>query len=174
MTTLLDTPRLRLRAMVPDDLDVVAAMLADPEVMRFWPRPFTRDEVAGWIQRQLERYAASGHGYWLAERTDTGEPVGQYGLIPTRPELQEQGIDAPDLGYMTRRPYWRQGYALEAATACLGFAFDRLAQTQVYALIRPENGPSLAVASALGLVLMPKRRVVLAGFEHEVFSGSRG
>jgi ribosomal-protein-alanine N-acetyltransferase len=174
MATVLETPRLRLREMALDDLDVVAAMLADPEVMRYWTRPFTRDEAADWVRRQVDRYAASGLGYWLADDIASGAPVGQYGLIPTRPELEAQGIDEPDLGTMTRRPFWRRGYALEAAAACRDLALGRLRGTRVYALIRPENAPSQAVARALGLTLEPDRRVVLAGLDHEVFWATRG
>jgi len=174
MATVLETSRLRLRELSLDDLDAVAAMLADPEVMRYWPRPQTRDEAAGWIRRQLDRYAASGHGYWLAECKDTGTPVGQYGLLPPGPEMQAQGLDGPSLGYMTHRPFWRRGYALEAAAACRDLALDRPGGERLYCLVRPENGPSRAVARALGLTLEPDIRVVLAGFEHEVYTATRG
>jgi RimJ/RimL family protein N-acetyltransferase len=174
MATVLETPRLRLREMALDDLDVVAAMLADPEVMRYWPRPLSRDEAAGWIRRQLDRYAASGHGYWLAEERSTGVPVGQYGLLPPGPEMQAQGLDGPNLGYMTHRPFWRRGYALEAAAACRDLALGRLGRERLYCLVRPENAPSQAVARALGLTLEPGRRVVLAGLDHDVFQAARG
>src|SRR5580692_3148148 len=53
MTFLLTTPRLCLREMSLDDLDFVAAMLADPEVMRYYPKIHTRDEAAAWVQRQM-------------------------------------------------------------------------------------------------------------------------
>ena len=42
------SPPGRLRKLATDDLDVIAAQLADPHVMRFWPRPFTRDESLEW------------------------------------------------------------------------------------------------------------------------------
>ena len=35
---ILETTRLILRETSPDDLDFVAAMLADPEVMRYYPK----------------------------------------------------------------------------------------------------------------------------------------
>jgi RimJ/RimL family protein N-acetyltransferase len=176
MTVILETPRLRLRELTPGDLDAVSPMLAHPEVMRFWPRPFTRDEAAEWVRRQLDRYAEFGHGYWLAEERATGEPVGQYGLLPLPPDLTAQGLDGPNLGYITHRPYWRRGYALEAAAACLDLALgpDRPHWRRVYATIRPENAPSRAVALALGMTLVPGRRAVLAGLEHEVYVKTAG
>ncbi len=43
MKVVLETPRLVLRELSLADLDFVAAMLAHPEVMKFWPRPYRRD-----------------------------------------------------------------------------------------------------------------------------------
>src|SRR6266568_1549358 len=48
MITVLETERLRLREMVPADLDFVATMLADPEVTYYYERRFNRDEANVW------------------------------------------------------------------------------------------------------------------------------
>jgi hypothetical protein len=32
--------------------DFIAEMLAHPEVMRFWPKCYDRDEAADWVMRQ--------------------------------------------------------------------------------------------------------------------------
>jgi len=63
------------------DLDFVAAMLSHPEVMRYWPKCYNRDEAADWIRRQQERYARHGVGYWVAIEKATNQPVGQAGLL---------------------------------------------------------------------------------------------
>jgi RimJ/RimL family protein N-acetyltransferase len=52
---ILETNRLTLREITPGDLDFFAEMMADPEVMRFFPKANTRDEVRAWIDRQLAR-----------------------------------------------------------------------------------------------------------------------
>src|ERR671917_591908 len=109
--TVLETPRLILRELDPDDLDFVAALLADPEVMRYWPRPYTREEAEAWVRRQRERYARDRHGYWLAVEKATGQPVGQAGLLT----VEVEGVEEPALGYIIHRPFWRRGFAVEAA-----------------------------------------------------------
>ena len=58
----LTTPRLHLREMTQDDLDIVAGMLGDAEVMRFYPKVLSRAEAAQWIDRQIDRYRQDGHG----------------------------------------------------------------------------------------------------------------
>ena len=163
MTTILETDRLRLREMVPADLDFVAIMLADPEVTRYYERRFTRDESAAWLNRQLERYAADGHGLWLVVERGTGSPVGQIGLA-----MQEvEGARRPEIGWLLHRPFWGKGYATEAGVATRDAAFTRWGYREVISLIRPINHPSRRVAERVGL--HPGPVVQFHGFEHIMY-----
>src|SRR5258708_3893116 len=167
MHPILQTPRLVFREMSLADLDFVAAMLADPEVMRFYPKCYSRDEAEAWIQRNLDRYARDGHGRWLVLDRATGEPRGQVGLV-----MQEvEGTLEPEVGYLIHRPFWRQGLAAEAARATRDYAFGVLGKRRVISLIRPENVPSQGVARKIGMRPEP-RTVQHGGFEHLVFSVS--
>ncbi len=168
MNPILVTPRLALREMSPDDLDFVAAMLADPEVMRFYPKCYSREEAEGWVRRQLDRYARYGHGLWLVLDRRLGQPVGQVGLTVQTVE----GVEEPEIGYLIHRPFWRRGFATEAATATRDHAFTALGKPRVISLIRPENLPSQGVARKLRME--PGGRMVMhGGFPHLVFSISR-
>ncbi len=169
MTTILETQRLVLREMTLGDLDFIAGMLADPEVMRYYPRPLDRDGALQWVRRQLGRYDTHGYGFWLILDRGSNRPVGQAGLIPPR---GIEGADETDLGYLIDRPHWRLGLATEAAAACRDHAFDVLGRPRLICLIRPENVPSQGVARKIGLAPV-EHRVELAGFEHLVFSGER-
>ena len=160
----LETPRLVLRGMCSDDLGFVASMLAHPEVMRFWPAPYPRSEAEAWIRRQVERYARGGYGYRLLLEKATGQPVGQAGLL--RQWLD--GVEETGLSYMVHRPFWRRGFAAEAAAACLDHAFEVQGEHRVVALIRPDNVPSQGVARSLGM--RPEGSTVYAGFEHTVYA----
>ena len=168
MKTILETPRLVLREMTLDDLDFVAAMLAHPEVMRFYPKRYSRAEAEVWLNRQLTRYARHGHGLWLVVEKAGGEPVGQIGLL-----IQNiGGVDEKEVGYLLHRPYWGRGLATEAAAACCDYAFTRFDRARVFALIRPENEPSQRVAQRLGMTPGPET-IVHSGFAHLVFSAAR-
>src|SRR5207248_7263753 len=99
---------------------------------------YTRTEAQAWLDRQLWRYAQHGHGLWLVESRDSGEPVGQVGLA-----LQEvDGVQEPEIGYMIHRPFWRHGFAAEAALGVRSHAFEVRGLERVISLIRPENEPS--------------------------------
>ena len=163
---ILTTSRLTLREMSVGDLDFVATMLADPEVMRFYPKCYSRAEAEMWVRRQLERYIRHGHGLWLVLQTKSGEPVGQVGLT-----VQEvDGVEEPEVGYLIHRPFWRQGFASEAALATRDYAFHTLKKPRVISLIRPENVPSRGVAAKMGMAI--EKRTMRAGFEHLVFAVS--
>ena len=76
------TQRLVFRQMTPDDLDDMTALLGDPEVMRYYPRPKDRDEALGWIGWNQRLYRDEGFGLWLITLRATGEFVGDCGLTP--------------------------------------------------------------------------------------------
>jgi RimJ/RimL family protein N-acetyltransferase len=167
MKTVLETPRLVLRELTPDDLDFMASMLAHPEVMRYYPKCYSRDEAEAWVRRQMARYAEHGHGGWLAVDKATGELRGQVGLVPQNLD----GVWEAEIGYLIHRPFWRQGLASEAAAACRDYAFNVLNRSRVISLIRPENLPSQGVARKIGLSPGPHR--THGGFDHVVWSRSR-
>ena len=164
----LETRRLMLCELEPEDLDAILPMMSDPEAMRFWPQPYTRESTAAWISHQIERYAEDGCGYWLARDLHTGAVIGQAGVL-----LHDLGGLEPDagLGFIIHRPYWRQGYAFEAASACVDWAFRALDVTRVVALIRPENLPSRAVARKLGM--HSEREIDYKGLTHTVYVTER-
>jgi RimJ/RimL family protein N-acetyltransferase len=160
----LETPRLVLREMALDDLDFVATMLAHPEVMRYYPKCYSRAEAEEWVRRQIGRYNSHGHGLWLVSDKATGEPVGQVGLTPQVVD----GVEEPEIGYLIHHPFWRRGLASEAAAGVRDFAFSVLRKPHVISLVRPENIPSQGVARKIGM--QPERMTRYAGFDHLVFA----
>jgi RimJ/RimL family protein N-acetyltransferase len=147
-----------------DDLDFVAEMLSDPQVMRFYPSLYNRKESNAWLERQMRRYEEYGHGLWLVVESSSAKPVGQVGLA-----MQEvDGTLEAEIGYLIHRPHWRRGFATEAGLGVRRHAFEVLGKHRVISLIRPENTPSQGVARKLGMV--PEREVDFRGFRHIVFS----
>lgn len=141
------TPRLILRELEAGDLDFVASMLADEEVMRFYPQIYQRTDAEAWLNRQRMRYQRDGHALWLVVDRRSNEPLGQVGLIT---QLIE-GVPTREIGYLVNRPHWRRGIATEAAQAVRDHAFAAQDLPCVVAQIRPMNWPSRGVAAKLGM-----------------------
>ena len=167
MRVILETPRLWLRELSLDDLDFIAELLAHPEVMHFWPKPYTREGAETWILKTQEHYLRDGYGYWLAVDKASRQPIGQAGLL----RQDVDGIIEAGIGYIIHRPFWRQGYATEAAAHCRDYAFDVLGKERIVVLVRPENVVSQSVARRIGG--KPEREINFAGFGHTVFGLSR-
>ena len=163
MNVILETSRLGLRELVPEDLDFVAEMLGDPQVMRYYPKTYDRIEAQGCMGHQIEKYRRDGHGLWRVSLRESDLPVGLVGLV--HQEVDGQSFD--EIGYLIHHPYQRRGYATEAALGVRRFAFEVRRLPHVVSLVRPENVPSVAVAQKLGMT--PEREIRFGGFRHLVY-----
>ena len=143
---ILETERLVLREMAPDDYDSLCVILQDPKVMYAYEHAFSDKEVSEWLERQLIRYAKDGCGLWAVIRKG-GDVIGQCGVT-----MQDIGTGTvPEVGYLFARALWHHGYATEAARACRDWAFGNLGVNEVYSIIRENNLPSRRVAERNGM-----------------------
>ena len=165
-SVVVETPRLRLRRMTPEDLDSLIKVFGDPETMRFYPAPFSREQVESWIEWNLRNYEVHGYGLWAVILKWSGEVVGDCGLTWQRVGYSEDR--ELEIGWHTRRDLWNQGIATEAALTVRDYAFEVLARTRLIAIIDPENQASQAVARKLGMTL--ERTNTLHGNERVIFA----
>lgn len=147
MAVILETKRLRLREYTHGDLDDLAGMFADEELMRFYIRPKSRAESLAWIDWNLGMYKEHGFGLRVMESLDTSEFVGDCGLTPQTVD----GVTDIEVGWHTKREYWNQGLATEAASACGDRAFNDLGLKRLISIIHPDNIVSRRVAEKLGI-----------------------
>ena len=109
----LETKRLLLREMKPDDFQALFLVLGNPETMWHYPYTFDGQHVKDWIERNINRYQKDGFGLWAVCLKQSGEVIGDCGLT-----LQNiNGKTLPEIGYHIRRDCQRKGYASEAARA---------------------------------------------------------
>ncbi|HYI46622.1 MAG TPA: GNAT family N-acetyltransferase [Actinomycetota bacterium] len=161
---LLETDRLRLRPLAEHDLDALHAVLGDPELMRYYPAPFSLADTGEWIDKQLARYTRDGFGLWAMELEETGEMIGDCGLT-----IQDvDGVGHVEVGWHVRRDMCNQGFATEAAKACRDFAFGEMGLTRLISLVRPENLASCRVAEKLGMTVFG-HTVRGPGWDHRIY-----
>lgn len=168
---ILETERLILREMTPDDLPALRAILQDDEVMYAYEGAFSEEEVQNWLNRMLTRYREHGFGLWAVVLKETGGMVGQCGLT-----LQDcGGRQLLEVGYLFQKAYWHHGYAAESAIACKNYAFDKLGADEVYSIIRDTNSASQRVAVCNGMTCTERFVKHYRGVDmpHLVFSVKR-
>ncbi len=73
MRTILETQRLILRELCPNDFHEVCKLLQDNEVMYAYEGAFNGTEVREWLDRQIKRYAEDKVGLWGAVLKENGE-----------------------------------------------------------------------------------------------------
>lgn len=141
------TERLLLREWRENDRDAWAALVADPEVMRWFPSTLDRASADLAFDRLSVGLLDRGWGLFALEHD--GRFIGFTGLaVP--------GFDAPfmpavEIGWRLSRDAWGQGFATEAATAVLDLAFGELGMSEVVSFTTVGNARSRAVMVRLGM-----------------------
>ena len=91
----METQRLLLREMNPEDFEALFRVLGDPVIMQHYPYAFDEQCVRSWIERNMNRYRENGFGLWAVCLKNTGEMIGDCGLT-----LQNiDGKMLPEIGY---------------------------------------------------------------------------
>jgi RimJ/RimL family protein N-acetyltransferase len=143
---ILDTERLRLRTLGPDDAPFYLEVVNDPAFIQFIgdrnirTLDGARTAIA---EGPMAMQAALGHSLYVVELKD-GTPIGMSGLIKreTLPEV--------DLGYAFLPRFRGMGYAVEAAAALLEYA-PAIGIRRLLAITSPGNSPSNALLLQIGM-----------------------
>jgi len=145
----IETPRLRLRPWRTEDFEPFARLNASAEVMRYFPRTLTQAESHALMQKFQGLIELNGWGFWAIELKQAQRFIGFCGLH-FQPDMFEFS-PCTEIGWRLDAEYWHQGYATEAAEACLHFAFDILKLEEVVAFTAKQNSPSEALMQRLGM-----------------------
>ena len=150
----LRTPRLALRQWRPGDFESFAALNADPEVMRFFSAPMTREESDALAQRAERDITERGWGLWAVEAEGSAPFIGFVGLAV--PSFDAHFTPAVEVGWRLSREQWGNGYATEAARAATAFGFDELGLDEIVSFTSVVNEPSRRVMERLGMTHDPQ------------------
>lgn len=142
----IETDRLYLRKLGFSDIEDMARILKNEQVMYAWEHAFSDEEVQSWLLNNLRRYEEDGFGYFAVTEKATGAFIGMAG--PLMEDID--GSKVPGIGYIFDNAYWKQGFGAEAARGSIEYLLKR-GYKRIVAEIRPENISSRQVAEKLGM-----------------------
>ena len=141
----IETERLRLRMLRDSDLDDLAALFADPDVMRYVGngQPTDRAEAEKALASIISHWEREGFGRWAIEDKHTNEFLGYGGLRSLS--------GTPEVVYHFARRHWGKGFATETARASLAFGFNEKGFDRIVAIAKPGNAASIHVMEKIGM-----------------------
>jgi ribosomal-protein-alanine N-acetyltransferase len=144
---ILETPRLCLRPFRAGDVDGLHALYGDPEAMRYWTFPPSRDraETARRLRWHLGTYGRATNALWAVVPRRGRRCIGMVTYLHGEPHHRRL-----EIGYIIARAHWGRGLAQEAVGAVLRHCIDTLGTHRFEALIAPGNRASRRLAERLG------------------------
>ena len=150
----LETERLLLRAILPDDLAPHAAAVADPAVVRYiGGTPLSREEAWRKLSAAHAMWSLLGYGYWAVARKQDGAYLGITGFADFKRSMTPSIEGLPEMGWVFAPHAHGKGYASEAVAAGLEWADEALQGQEITAIIDPGNTPSIRVAEKAGFTV---------------------
>ena len=158
MKLVFESERLRFRPLEETDLDLVVQQWTDPEVAKYaGGKTSTEEELARGMSLYTRRCARGCIGNWCLIDKATNEKLGTANLLPMPVDLPDTdwdlvaGDEVPEgvieIGYILKRSAWGRGYATEACSRMLKFAFE---ETPLEELIAATDAGNIASQRVLG------------------------
>jgi len=138
--------QLVLRQWKDTDLEPFAEMNADPEVMRFYPAPYSRTQSEAALNRSRRAIEDRGWGFWAVEVD--GIFAGMTGL--NVPAFTAHFTPCIEIGWRLRPEFWGRGLAYRAASEALSFGFGPLNLSEIVSFTAAINLRSRKLMERLG------------------------
>ncbi len=141
----IETERLLLRELLPEDAPAIFRLFSDPLVTRYYDLvSYTQvrqaEELIEFFDESFELERAIR---WGIERKEDGELMGTCGYVWLRTHRGE-------IGYDLHSSFWRQGYMSEALDAIIDFGFTEFGLNRIEAMTMLDNEASMGLLRSLG------------------------
>ena len=124
-------------------------MNSDADVMRYFPQTGTKEETAAMLKRINAHFDTHGFGLFAVENKATGNFIGFTGLaVPT---FESFFTPCVEIGWRYQKEAWGNGFAGEAAKACLHYGFHTLKVDLIVSFTSAINKPSEKVMQRIGM-----------------------
>jgi RimJ/RimL family protein N-acetyltransferase len=150
----LETSRLRLRALTLEDFTPLAQLWQHVDVVRYITgTPLSLEAIWSKMLQMAGHWALLGFGYWVIEDKERKTFYGSAGLGFFKRGLPAPFDEVPEMGWVLHPDFHGHGYAFEAVDAILHWVPKRFGATPLVCMIDPDNQASLKLARKSGFTL---------------------
>ena len=142
----IETERTVLRMPTIDDLDALAAIFGNPQVMKYLEadcQPLPREQTELALVSIINHWKKNGFGRWAVIFKENNKFIGLAGFRGHE--------DIAELFYVLDELYWGKGLATEIARDILKAGFERHDFPRIIAMTRPTNTASRKVLDKIGM-----------------------
>lgn len=158
------TDRITFSIWGPEDLKLAESLWGDPNVTRFIcaSGTFSANDIKMRLKKEIENNMEHHVQYWPIFESASNELIGCCGLRPYKEHQYE-------IGFHLRPKFWGQGYAVEAASAVINYAFETLHAKGLFAGHHPSNAASKKLLSKLGFCYIGDEFYAPTGLYHPLY-----
>jgi len=148
----IETTRLLIREVLPEDVSGMFALDSDPKVHEYLGKaPIeTIEQASHAIAFIRGQYEVQGIGRWAVIEKSSGNFIGWTGF-KVNPGYINGVHEVFDLGYRFVADAWGKGYATETSIACLNYAFEHLPFDPIYGMADVHNEASNHILKKMGM-----------------------
>ena len=167
------TDRLLVRRWEPRDEQVLLAVYADPDVVRWVDdgQPLSPSEAEAWMHVTCQNYVSYGYGMFAIEDRTAVRTIGFGGIV------HPGGQTSPEVKYAFERGAWGRGLATEFVGGLVHHAREVLELDELIATVAAPNAPSRAVLAKCGFGIVDERTEgdgsTIVTFAQRISAGAR-
>lgn len=150
MKILLSTERLILRTWETKDVEECIEMNQDADVMKYFPTILTKEQTIQFYDRVQKHFLDNGFGLYVVENKKTKAFMGYTGFMIAN--FEASFTPCVEIGWRFKKQYWGNGFATEAAKACVQYGFSKLGFDKIYSFTATSNIKSENVMKRIGMV----------------------
>ena len=142
MTKLLENNNIRLRALEPEDIDILYAWENDTELWQHGASivPFSRFVIKEYLIDSKQDIFQNKQLRLMIEQKESGKAIGTIDLYDFEPLHRRAGV-----GILIDKEFRQQGYGLQTLALIVEYCFEFLKMKQLYAFIPQKNEKSIAL-----------------------------
>ncbi|PCH62860.1 MAG: hypothetical protein COC09_07430 [Gammaproteobacteria bacterium] len=146
LSTILQTERLRLRAISLSDIDLVwsASRIPGFNDGMVWEPPGNKEELVPIAEKNLSAWKEGKSFTFTIELAETNTPIGRIVI------RCEDNPNIWNIGFWIHPDHWNHGYATEAAQTVIEFGIEELAASKITTAHATWNTASQKVIEKLG------------------------